>query len=468
MIRISRLLSIFTFFILAGQVSAQSGLPIQVEMDHATFAYDDESSLVELYVSFGINQQEFEPAETGYQAGFPVEVMVFEEAGESEPAWQYSNLLRFVVPDTSNLSETGFFVHQMRMALKPGNYDLHLTIPEDAAKNRKQLELRQELLVPDFDSSNEASLSDVVLATDITTSSNHTDPFYKNGLSIRPSVTRLYGKGIENVFYYVEAYNAAQIAGSNGKYALHAFVARSNTSHPISANLETHFDRDPRSPDVIVGKFDLSELPSGSYTLNVALANEAKKTVTRQSQKFFVYNPGVEEIKSVASEATESSLFTIMTEEQIDEALEHIQIIATDSERKQARGIKDLAEKRRFLTEFWQKRNPSQDSPFNSFREEFNRRIRVADERYRGAFGPGWKTDRGRILVKYGPPVNIEQHLYDQQVKPYEIWQYDNIPGEGQAIFVFADRNGFGQFELLHSTVSGERSLVDWETELRR
>jgi hypothetical protein len=48
------------------------------------------------------------------------------------------------------------------------------------------------------------------------------------------------------------------------------------------------------------------------------------------------------------------------------------------------------------------------------------------------------------------------------------VWEYNNIPGEGQAVFVFADQGNFGLFELIHSTVTGERRLANWMEELRR
>ena len=78
----------------------------------------------------------------------------------------------------------------------------------------------------------------------------------------------------------------------------------------------------------------------------------------------------------------------------------------------------------------------------------------------------GWKTDRGRAYIKYGSPSNIEPHLYDRGFKPYELWEYNNIPGAGHALFVFADLTAFGEFELIHSTVAGERKLVNWIDEL--
>ncbi len=79
----------------------------------------------------------------------------------------------------------------------------------------------------------------------------------------------------------------------------------------------------------------------------------------------------------------------------------------------------------------------------------------------------GWKTDRGRALIKYGSPSNIEPHLYDRGFKPYELWEYNNIPREAQALLIFADVTGFGEFDLLHSTVTGERKMGNWLDELR-
>ena len=117
---------------------------------------------------------------------------------------------------------------------------------------------------------------------------------------------------------------------------------------------------------------------------------------------------------------------------------------------------------------FWNKRDPNPATPVNEFKDEFYQRVQYANDRYTTRGMEGWETDRGRILVKYGLPTNIEPHLFDRGVRPHEIWEYNNIPGEGQAQFIFADRNGFGEFELIHSTVAGERRLANWQEELRR
>lgn len=116
--------------------------------------------------------------------------------------------------------------------------------------------------------------------------------------------------------------------------------------------------------------------------------------------------------------------------------------------------------------DFWKLRDPNPRTPINEFQEDFNSRLQYASDRYTTNFEEGWNTDRGRTLIKYGTPSAIEPHLYDRDMRPHEIWEYNNIPGEGQAIFIFADVDGFGMFEMIHSTVSGERKLANWQREL--
>ncbi|MCZ6706160.1 MAG: GWxTD domain-containing protein, partial [Bacteroidetes bacterium] len=224
------------------------------------------------------------------------------------------------------------------------------------------------------------------------------------------------------------------------------------------------------NPDVLVGSFDVSQLASGSYFLRLAVLSEDNEAVTEQSQKFFVYNPFVERAQPtiVMDESFEMSRYADMTEEEVELSIKHIRIIATEAERRRVRGIQDLDERRRFLMDFWMMRDPVPGTPINEFQEDFFSRLQYANDRYSTNFEEGWDTDRGRTMIKYGPPSGIQPHLFDSGVIPYEIWEYNNIPGEGRAEFIFADRDGFGSFELIHSTVVGERKLAGWLQELTR
>ncbi len=70
------------------------------------------------------------------------------------------------------------------------------------------------------------------------------------------------------------------------------------------------------------------------------------------------------------------------------------------------------------------------------------------------------KTDRGRILILYGQPNEIERHTNSMDTDPYEIWNYYSLDGGSE--FIFADRNGFGRYELLHSSYYKELQNPNW------
>lgn len=460
-------LTVFAVFSFVGSAFAQASLPVRIDLNHASFAYDDSSSLVEFYLAFAIAPDAFEATDQGFRARLPIALALYPGAG-TEPVWQDENAINFVIADTAALSEGSFFVHQVRAQVTPGSYELHLEIPADEQTGRREFEMRYELSVPNLGGAEKAMLSDVTLATSIQPTEDRNDPFYKNGLSVRPSANHVFGNGVRRLFYYGEAYNTGAAAGPSGKYTARIYVSAANSKSPIQGMIKS-FQREPRSPDVLVGSFDLDELGSGSYELHVAMLDENNREVATQTRKFFVYNPGVAPLAVDDAPITfDNSQYATMTEEEVELAIEQISIIATTAERRKARSIRDLDESRRFLMEFWEKRNPNPGSAVNTFRDEFYRRLQIASERYSEGMLEGWQTDRGRVLIKYGAPAAIEPHLFDQETTPHEIWQYENIPGAGQSIFVFADRRGYGQFELIHSNVPGERSLSGWQDELQR
>ncbi len=448
-------------------------LPIQLDVDVATFAYDASSSLVEVYLAFEASTLSFDNVDTTFIATLPVDLDMRKSSDSDvdgtvgQSVWSDSLVLSFVIPDTAGLVPGQHFVHQVRAAITPGEYELDVSVPGDTVASRQTLRLRRDVVVPGFDDGTTA-ISDVTLATHIAPSDDAESPFYKNGLLIRPNANQLFGEGLSRVFYYAEVYNVDAVQGLAGEYTLFSYIADANLPRPLPGNAR-RVERPTRSPDVVVGSFDVGALPSGSYFLRMAVLNRDNEAVVEQSRKFFVFNPSIVREQPVAVRgAFETSVYASMPEDDVVKELELIQILANDRERRRAKSIQDMDERRRFLLEFWQRRNPNPNSPANTARQEFLERVQYANDRYTNSRTEGWKTDRGRVLLKHGLPSAIDPHLYERDSVPYEIWEYHNIPGEGQAIFVFADRTGFGQFDLLHSTVTGETTLPDWQEELRR
>jgi len=140
---------------------------------------------------------------------------------------------------------------------------------------------------------------------------------------------------------------------------------------------------------------------------------------------------------------------------------EDVLYIITPEERKAFLQLSTNEEREQFIEQFWQRRNPDPESPDNTFKEEHYRRIAYADEHYASGI-PGWKTDRGRTYIIWGPPDSIESHpsggSYDRPPEegggetstyPFEIWNYRYMEGIGQNINLeFVDTTMTGEYHL--------------------
>jgi GWxTD domain-containing protein len=87
-------------------------------------------------------------------------------------------------------------------------------------------------------------------------------------------------------------------------------------------------------------------------------------------------------------------------------------------------------ERDEFIRQFWQRRDAGAPGGDN-VRAEHYRRLAYANQHF-AAGVPGWKTDRGRIYITYGPPNSIEAHAVGV-AQPYEVWHYREIKEFGQA-----------------------------------
>jgi len=313
-------------------------VPVQIDLDHAAFALEAQSSLVEFYMSFEAATLSYEATDQGFLAELPVSMMLVRSTqaamsdSPEEPVWQDDLSLSFLMADTTGMAEGQHFVHQVRAAVPPGEYELQVRVPEDPSLDRVGVEMRRDVLVPDFSEDGLVGISDVTLASSIEQSPDRDNVFWKNGLLIRPNANQLFGSGLNTLFYYAEVYNLDQVESSNGTYTAFAYLSDANLPQPM-AQYQRRTSRTLRSPDVLVGTFNIRELPSGSYFLRIAILNEDNESIAEQSRKFFVYNPAVERESQVLSleESFETSQYARMTEEELDRMAEHVDVISTDA-----------------------------------------------------------------------------------------------------------------------------------------
>ncbi|HTA45639.1 MAG TPA: GWxTD domain-containing protein [Bryobacteraceae bacterium] len=140
---------------------------------------------------------------------------------------------------------------------------------------------------------------------------------------------------------------------------------------------------------------------------------------------------------------------------------EDVTYIITDEERKAFKQLNTDEEREQFVEQFWLRRDPTPDTVENEFKEEHYRRIAYANERFASGI-PGWKSDRGRIYITFGPPDEIDEHpsggTYERPTAegggetttfPFEDWRYRYIEGIGNDIIIeFVDTTMTGEYHM--------------------
>jgi GWxTD domain-containing protein len=135
--------------------------------------------------------------------------------------------------------------------------------------------------------------------------------------------------------------------------------------------------------------------------------------------------------------------------------------VITDEEKQAFKRLSTDDEKQQFIEQFWLRRDPTPDTEENEYKEEHYRRIAYSNERFASGI-PGWKTDRGRMYITFGPPDEIESHpsggTYERPFEegggttstyPFEKWRYRWIEGVGSDIIIeFVDPTMTGEYRM--------------------
>src|SRR6202045_1176039 len=140
---------------------------------------------------------------------------------------------------------------------------------------------------------------------------------------------------------------------------------------------------------------------------------------------------------------------------------EDVVYIISPEERQAFLQLETNEEREQFIEQFWLRRSANPDLPDNDFKEEHYRRIAYANEHFASGI-PGWKTDRGRMYIMWGPPDEVETPptggTYDRPMQeggrstttyPWETWRYRYMEGIGEnVIWEFVDPSGSGEYHL--------------------
>ncbi len=447
---------LFSFFLLLMILSnlsfAQNDLGF--EFDYAKFNYDSTSVYLEFY--YGLNSKNMQIFSS--DKGQMIEAIVHIEMKNLETN-EYFIKKDWKVQDfaAANDSSLKLLSGVLNFVVPKAKYSLLIKVWD--SKNPNFSKTINETLIIEPVKSDKFSISDIELAYNIKT--ENVDPnsiFYKNTLEVVANPAMIYTYSSPVMFYYAELYNL-KLTDAKSDYSLQKILYNSSGT-PIYRHTKNVKQRN----DAVVeyGVVNLSKYPTDSYNFVLSLIEPATNQAYVSSKRFYFYNPNVKDTSKSFNVNTGvlGSEFGLFTKDECDKMFLQVKYIANDREINQFKSFDSLKAKREFLYNFWRNRDADLSTPRNEFKEEYMKRVAFANKNFSSMLREGFLTDRGRVTLLFGEPDQRDFYPSDSEVKPYEIWFYNEI--EGGVSFIFGDVTGFGNYELLHSTKRGEVKDENW------
>ncbi|RPI62949.1 MAG: GWxTD domain-containing protein [Ignavibacteriales bacterium] len=446
---------VFILFVFIYPAFAQSDF--EFEFDYAQFGYDSASNYVEFYYSFNEASLKVNAENSNAKIEGLLKIFIKDDIkGDTIVFNQWK--LKHDILDTSIINSQ-ILVGTLGFIVPKGSFTCEITGSDMHNPDKFRLIKENIKVVPYMHHS--MSISDIQLASKMIQGSENTSSiFYKNTYEVIPIPNVVFGISQPALFFYLEVYNlqsdsikseqvkmSQMIYNSKGKLVKEKFKYLSRTSNTR----------------VEVGSHILSNYPTDSYTLVIALIDSVGNTGVSSAKKFFVYNPDVQvtDTFEVSTTAVLSSSFGSMSEEELDDLFDKSEYLATKTEIDKYEKLSNLEGKREYMFDFWKAKDENANLNKNEFYRNYMQRVQICNERYTSMGKQGWKTDRGRVFLLYGEPTEIERYPNQLETRPYEIWQYTEI--EGGVYFVFADLTGFSDYTIIHSTKRGELRDDNWQ-----
>ena len=419
--------------------------PMRLSLDITRFrGADDTTSLVEFHYSINRDALTFLHDSAGWSAS--AELMLTGRAGDSLVFRDH-----WLVP--ARLADTAAVVHGMNLVgvcpvqLRAGSYTVKLLGRDRQNSGRRD---SISVLIPVTPpATDRIVMSDIEFASSIKPGTKES-PFYKNTLDVIPSVGGMYNE-TQMCFFYIEAYNL--LLGEDRS----DMTMKTSVVDAVGKEILARERQRKRSAEsaVLIDQLAASKFKSGTYSLVVALLDSTKRTLAQSSRKFYVFNPtlGVDSTLLALGSSFPLAVYSSMEEQELDRDFKWSRYEISEDEQVQYKQLSGADVKRKFLSDVWRHRPPGA-------RDVYMARVAHANENFGMLGREGYRTDRGRVYIVYGPPDDIERHPNESDTKPYEIWTYNNI--QGGVEFDFLQRIQGADYELVNSTHRNELHDANW------
>lgn len=427
---------------------------------YSTFNSPTNGAYIETYLSIVGNSVVHVANESSKLQGSIEVTYIFKQGDEIKKFKKY-NLLSPEIDDS--LAPKNNFIDQQRISLPNGKYEFEIMI-DDINSSAPPFKSTQILTIDYTEES--VQISDIELVESISKTTEKSI-ISKSGYDILPYTSDFYPENFDKIAFYSEIYNTNKIFGEDEIYLINYFI-ESYDENKIIGNFRGFIREKSKPVNVVLRTFSIENLHSGNYNLVIEVRNKMNDLIA--SKKMFFQRSNPKSTPILLSEDYGASFVSEMTTEQLDDYIKSIEPISTLIElnyaRNQLKGKnQDLMQQ--YFYNFWLTRN---DTDPEQEWEKYKERVNLANKEFSTSLAKGYKTDRGRIFLKYGKPNSLSEHKNEPSAYPYEIWHYYKAENFSNIRFVFYNPNGGIQndYTMLHSNMPGEVNNVQWKVLLHK
>lgn len=367
---------------------------------------EGEKVRADIFVQVPYTTLKFVKESGSFAASYDAVISFYDEKNEkliTEKSWTENVTSKDFPPTTSRLN----FHYSLRsIEIAPGSYTIRASITDKDSKETFKKE--DKFTVRDLNT--QAAISDLLFVKQ--------EVKDEKGRRIIPNVTRNVASETSGFIVFYELYSDMPKTASI-KYTIKG------------ANDKEYFVKD-RNIDILENKtqvFDsisVKELSIGQYRLYVKVS-DLNGTVLSEASKGFV----------------SQWIGVPNTMEDLEKSVEQMTYIAEPDELDYIEDAETQEEMAKRYLQFWKSKDPNPATEENIVFDEYYRRVAYANLNFKH-YREGWRTDMGMVYITLGPPNYIERHPFDQDAKPYEVWDYYDINQR----FIFVDNTGFGDYRL--------------------
>jgi len=437
--------------------------PLTVRAGKVIFDRPEFDSLVLVEFPFALNRHEYEffrpdTSLTDYYARIFAQINIYDTLGA--PVDSANTYFSTVIADTVEARRENFSLfNSLVLAVRPGVYSGRLTVIDAVSKREGEYSFNSiavSLAEPD-----RLAIGGLCLAyqAQYVKDISPTEPGVpRNGYRVLCNPDAMFSTKDTAIFVYAELYNLDFQESILGRLTLS--LATLDDSGNILRVLGTRTRTKTGRSAVVVESFDIGGWPAGSYVLEMKITDSSAAQEVAREIPFVIIAPPIIPVTDSADRAAQQAGLDLTTQ------LNLVHYSLTPDERASLERLNDIG-KLSFLRQYWKERDPDPATPISENFQKTYERYLYANNFFSTDEGKadGWKTDRGRVLMVYGPWDKLEDHIHPTADYPYQVWWYYNI--KDGVVFVFTDDRGFGNFRLVHSTMEGEIYDKYWDEAIR-